>query len=99
MPIPIHLDTIHFNSISANGGNAGNGALGINNGNVTDNAHIDYNPTNTVTGADVTVHTGNHVDQDSSGGFLSGNQHNYSGPEASAVHADTTAYQSNFLAA
>jgi hypothetical protein len=97
MPIQIPSDTIHFHSISANGGNAGNGGAGVNTGNITDNAHISFNPTNTAVGSDNDVHTGNHVDQ-SAAGLLSAN-HNVSGPEASAVHADTTAYQTNFLAA
>jgi len=98
MPIHIPSDTIHFNSISTGGGNAGNGGAGVNTGNIIDNAHIDFNPSNTAYGADVHVTTGNHVDQDAHGGLASGN-HNVSGPDTSAVHADTTAYQTNFLAA
>jgi hypothetical protein len=98
MPIHIPSDTIHFNSISTGGNSAGNGGAGVNTGNIIDNAHISFNPTNTATGADVNVHTGNDVDQNAHSGFASGN-HSVIGPDTSAVHADTTAYQTNFLAA
>ena len=118
MPIHVPSDTIHFHSISTGGNSAGNGGAGVNNGNITDNAHIDFNPTNFATGADVSVHTGDHVSQTASwdagnasatadkhstanGGDANsnGDQHNYSGHDTSSVSADTTAYQSNFLAA
>ena len=118
MSIHIPSDTIHFNSISTGGNSAGNGGAGVNTGSITDNAHIDFQPTNYASGADVHVNTGDHVDQTASwdagganayadkhstanGGWAesNGDQHNYSGHDTSNVSADTTAYQSNFLAA
>jgi hypothetical protein len=118
MPLHIPTDTIHFNTISTGGNSAGNGAPGVNYGNITDNAHIDFQPTNTAYGSDVHVNTGDdvyqkaswdagsanaHADKYSSavGGSANsnGDQHNYSGHDTSTVSADTTAYQSNFLAA
>jgi hypothetical protein len=90
-------DTIAFNSISTGGNSAGNGGAGVNTGNITDNAHIDFNPTNNATGADVNVNTGDHVNQTAD--WASGGQSTSSGHDASSVHADTTAYQTNFLAA
>jgi hypothetical protein len=63
MPIHIPTDIIHlYNSpISTGGNSAGNGAPGINNGAITDNAHIDFHPTATATAGDVHTDTGNHV--------------------------------------
>jgi len=108
----IPSDTIAFKSISTGGNSAGNGGDGINKGNITDNAHIDFNPTNKAYGSDVHVDTGDHVSQTASwdAGSASahkghadansnGDQHNYSGHDTSHVSADTTAYQSNWLAA
>ncbi len=118
MSVHIPSDTVHFNSISTGGNSAGNGGDGINTGNITNNAHIDFNPTNNAYGSDVSVNTGDHVYQKAdwdagganahadkyshaNGGIAesNGSQHNYSGYDTSNVHADTTAYQSNFLAA
>ena len=118
MSVHIPSDTIHFHSISTGGNSAGNGGPGINYGNVTDNAHIDFKPTNYAYGSDVSVKTGDHVDQKAywdagganayadkhstaNGGSAesNGDQHNYSGHDTSNVSADTTAYQSNWLAA
>jgi hypothetical protein len=118
MTVHIPSDTVHFNSISTGGNNAGNGGTGINYGNITDNAHIDFNPTNKAYGSDVHVNTGDDVYQKASwdagsasahadkystavGGSAdsNGDQHNYSGHDTSTVSADTTAYQSNWLAA
>jgi len=95
MPIHIPSDTIHFNSISTGGNSAGNGGAGVYTGNITDDAHIDFNPTNHASGADVNVHTGDHVTQNAHGGIADSSN----GPDTSTVHADTTAYQTNFLAA
>ena len=118
MPIHIPSDTIHFDSISTGGNSAGNGGAGVNTGNITDNAHIDFQPTNYAYGSDVSVKTGDHVSQkaywDAGGANAdaekyskayggtaesNGDQHNYSGHDTSNVSADTTAYQSNWLAA
>lgn len=118
MSVHIPSDTIHFNSISTGGNSAGNGGAGVNNGNITDNAHIDFQPTNKAYGSDVSVNTGDHVSQkaywDAGGANANadnyskaysgnaesnGDQHNYSGHDTSYVSADTTAYQSNWLAA
>ena len=63
MPIHIASDTIHFNTISTGGNSAGNGGAGVNTGNITDNAHIDFNPTNKAYGSDNTVNTGDQVHQ------------------------------------
>ena len=114
----IPSDVIAFKSISTGGNSAGNGGDGINKGNITDNAHIDFNPTNKAYGSDVSVNTGDHVSQKAYwdagnasadadkhskayGGDANsnGDQHNYSGHDTSHVSADTTAYQSNWLAA
>jgi hypothetical protein len=114
----IPTDTIAFKSISTGGNSAGNGGDGINKGNITDNAHIDFNPTNKAYGSDVYVNTGDHVSQkaywDAGGANAdaekyskayggdansNGDQHNYSGHDTSTVHADTNAYQDNWLAA
>jgi hypothetical protein len=118
MSVHIPSDTIHFHSISTGGNSAGNGGAGVNTGNITDNAHIDFNPTNKAYGSDVSVNTGDHVSQkaywDAGGANATadqhstanggdadsnGSQHNYSGHDTSNVSADTTAYQSNWLAA
>jgi hypothetical protein len=114
----IPTDTIAFKSISTGGNSAGNGGDGINKGDITNNAHIDFNPTNKAYGSDVSVNTGDHVSQkaywDAGGANASadkyskayggsaesnGDQSNYSGHDTSSVHADTSAYQSNWLAA
>lgn len=118
MSVHIPSDTVQFHSISTGGNSAGNGGDGINTGNITNNAHIDFNPTNKAYGSDVSVNTGDHVYQkadwdagnanahadkysSANGGNAesNGDQHNYSGHDTSNVSADTTAYQSNFLAA
>ena len=95
MSVHIPSDTIHFNSISTGGNSAGNGGAGVNVGNITDNAHIDFKPSNYASGADVDVHNGDHITQNTHGGTADSSH----GPDTSMVHADTTAYQSNFLAA
>lgn len=114
----IPSDTIAFKAISTGGNSAGNGGSGVNTGNITDNAHIDFSPTNKAYGSDVSVNTGDQVHQKAywdagganayadkystaNGGNAesNGDQHNYSGHDTSNVSADTTAYQTNFLAA
>jgi hypothetical protein len=114
----IPSDTIAFKSISTGGNSAGDGGNGVNKGNITDNAHLDFSPTNKAYGSDVSVNTGDHVSQkaywdagnanaqadkysSAHGGNAesNGDQHNYSGHDTSTVSADTTAYQSNWLAA
>lgn len=104
----IPSDTIAFKSISTGGNSAGNGGDGISKGNISNSPHIDFNPTNKAYGSDVHVNTGDHVSQkaDWDAGSAhhgsansNGDQHNDSGHDTSAVSADTTAYQTNFLAA
>ncbi|HWZ39378.1 MAG TPA: hypothetical protein VNY08_13860 [Bradyrhizobium sp.] len=114
----IPTDTIAFKSISTGGNSAGNGGDGINKGDITNNAHINFEPSSKAYGSDVSVNTGDHVYQkaywDAGGANATaekyakayggeaesnGDQHNYSGYDTSNVHADTTSYQSNFLAA
>lgn len=93
MPIHIPSDTIHFNSISTGGNSAGNGGAGVSTGNISASASIAFNPLNTANGADVNVNTGDHLHQTANGAISN------SSAEASTVHTDTTAYQTNFLAA
>lgn len=114
----IPSDTIAFKAISTGGNSAGNGGDGVSTGNITNNAHINFDPTNKAYGSDVHVNTGDYVHQNASwdagtanatanyhstanGGNAesNGDQHNYSGHDTSTVQADTTAYQTNFLAA
>jgi hypothetical protein len=114
----IPSDTIAFKSISTGGNSAGNGGDGINKGDIINNAHLDFNPTNKAYGSDVYVNNGDHVSQKAYwdagnasadadkyskayGGDANsnGSQHNYSGHDTSTVHADTNAYQDNWLAA
>jgi hypothetical protein len=114
----IPSDTIAFKTISTGGNSAGNGGDGINTGNINNNAHLTFDPSNKAYGSDVTVNTGDQVHQkaywdagnanatadkfsSAHGGNAesNGSQHNYSGHDTSTVHADTTAYQTNFLAA
>ena len=118
IPHSMPSDTISFKSISTGGNSAGDGGNGVNKGNITDNAHLDFSPTNKAYGSDVSVNTGDHVSQkaywDAGGANASadkyskayggsaesnGDQSNYSGHDTSSVHADTSAYQSNWLAA
>jgi hypothetical protein len=55
-------DSIHFKSIDANA-SAGNGGDGTFKGYVVNNPVLDFQPSQHVYGADVTVKTGDHVDQ------------------------------------
>ena len=85
---------------------------------ITSKPSISFDPSNKAYGADVSVNTGDHVQQkaywDAGGAnakadeyskayggkaYLNGDQSNYSGYDTSKVHADTTAYQTNFLLA
>src|SRR6185312_6606892 len=91
MPIHIPTDVIHFDSISTGGNSAGNGGAGVSTGNISASASIAFNPLNTANGAD--VNTGDHLHQTANGAISN------SSAEASTVHTDTTAYQTNFLAA
>jgi hypothetical protein len=114
----IPSDSIEFKSISTGGNSAGNGGDGVNKGDITNNAHINFEPSNKAEGSDVSVHTGDQVYQkaywDAGGANAdaekyakahggeaesNGSQHNYSGHDTSDVDANTTAYQSNWLAA
>ena len=111
-------DTIALKNISTGGQSAGDGGSGYNYGNIISKPNISFDPTNKASGADVSVKTGDHVQQkaywdagganakandysNAYGGTAksNGDQSNESGYDTSKVHADTTAYQSNFLAA
>jgi hypothetical protein len=63
IPHSMPSDTISFKSISTGGNSAGDGGNGVNKGNITDNAHLDFSPTNKAYGSDVSVNTGDHVSQ------------------------------------
>ena len=111
-------DTVALKEISTGGQYAGNGGSGYNYGDITSKPSISFDPSNKAYGADVSVNTGDHVQQkaywDAGGAnakadeyskayggkaYSNGDQSNYSGYDTSKVHADTTAYQSNFLIA
>src|SRR5258708_13455240 len=111
-------DTVTLKEISTGGNSAGNGGSGYNYGDITSKPSISFDPSNKAYGADVSVNTGDHVQQkaywDAGGAnakadeyskayggkaYSNGDQSNYSGYDTSKVHADTTAYQTNFLAA
>jgi hypothetical protein len=59
-------DTIKIHEIETGFANAGNGGNGTNNGAITDNAKLDFQPYNTAYGSDVHVNTGDHVHQTAS---------------------------------
>ena len=111
-------DTVTLKEISTGDQYAGNGGSGYNKGDITSKPSISFDPSNKAYGADVSVNTGDHVQQkaywDAGGAnakadeyskayggkaYSNGDQSNYSGYDTSKVHADTTAYQTNFLAA
>ena len=94
MPIHIPSDTIHFDSISTGGNNAGNGGPGVNSGYINTNAHIDFNPVNYATGSDVSANAGDHVSS-----YHGPADSNHVGADTAAASASTTAYQADFVAA
>jgi hypothetical protein len=59
-------DTIHIHEITTGSANVGNGGNGTNNGAITDNAKIIFEPYNNADGANVHVNTGDHVHQSAS---------------------------------
>ena len=59
--IPTDLSHLYNSPISTGGHSAGTGAPGTNSGAITNNAHIDFQPTATATAGDVHTDTGNHV--------------------------------------
>jgi hypothetical protein len=65
-------DSIVFKSISTGGQSAGNGGDGYFSGSISNQPTIKFDPSNTASGADVKVTTGDHVNQkaywDASGG-------------------------------
>jgi hypothetical protein len=67
MPIAkpsIHVsDSIHFKSIDTGGNSAGNGGDGSFKGYVVNAPTLSFDPSNKAYGADVSVKTGDHVDQ------------------------------------
>jgi hypothetical protein len=61
--LPHISDTIAFKSISTGGQSAGNGGDGYFTGSISNQPTIKFDPTNTASGADVKVTTGDHVSQ------------------------------------
>lgn len=61
MAIPTMSDTIHLDDAHAGNANAGNGGDGYNDGNINYNPTAYVANTQSVTGADVDVHNGDHV--------------------------------------
>jgi hypothetical protein len=59
-------DTISSHDIATGSANAGNGGNGTNNGAITNNSNLTFDPSNKAYGADVSVHTGDHVHQTAS---------------------------------
>ncbi len=63
----IHVsDSIHLKSIDTGGNSAGNGGDGIFKGYIVNTPTLNFDPSNTATGASVHVNTGDHVDQTAS---------------------------------
>lgn len=60
------IDTIHIHEIATGAASAGNGGNGTNNGAITDNAQLNFDPYNYASGASVNVNTGDHVHQSAS---------------------------------
>ena len=56
-------DTIALKNISTGGQSAGDGGSGYNYGNIISKPNISFDPTNKASGADVSVKTGDHVQQ------------------------------------
>jgi hypothetical protein len=60
----IHVsDSIEFKSINTGGDSAGNGGDGYFSGKISNQPTLNFDPSNTATGASVHVNTGDHVDQ------------------------------------
>jgi hypothetical protein len=89
-------DVIAFKEIETGGQKVGNGGNGYNSGDISNAPKIDFQPYNKAYGADVTVNTGDHVDQ-TAGKYSS--QSSDSGYDSSKVSADTTATQTNSVSA
>jgi hypothetical protein len=56
-------DTVTLKDISTGGNSAGNGGSGYNYGDITSKPSISFDPSNKAYGADVSVNTGDHVQQ------------------------------------
>jgi hypothetical protein len=56
-------DTIHIHEVTTGNASAGNGGNGTNNGTITNNPNINFDPYNKAYGAHVDVNTGDHVHQ------------------------------------
>src|ERR1700737_5634994 len=56
-------DTVALKEISTGGQYAGNGGSGYNHGDRTNKPSISFDPSNKASGADVSVNTGDHVQQ------------------------------------
>lgn len=61
--LPHISDTISFKSISTGGQSAGNGGDGYFKGSISNQPTIKFDPSNSATGAEVKVNTGDHVSQ------------------------------------
>jgi len=61
MAIPTMSDTINLSDVHAGNANAGNGGDGYNDGSITYNPEAYVANTQTVTGADVDLHNGDHL--------------------------------------
>ena len=66
---PIPTDTIAFKSISTGGNSAGNGGDGVNKGDITNNANINFEPSNKAYGSDVIMTGGNSAGTGGDGHF------------------------------
>jgi hypothetical protein len=89
-------DVIAFKEIDTGGQKVGNGGSGYNSGDISNSSKIDFQPYNKAYGADLTVNTGDHVDQ------TTGNhsdQSSSSGYDSSTVNANTSVTQTNSLTA
>ena len=90
-------DTITLKDISTGGASAGNGGDGYNKGDITNHPTIDFNPYNQADSVGAYANTGDKA----YGGhaYSHGDQGPWSGHDTPNASADTTANQSNFLAA
>jgi hypothetical protein len=89
-------DVIAFKEIETGGQKVGNGGDGYNYGNISNSPKIDFQAYNKAYGADVSVNTGDHIDQ-TAGKYSS--QSSDSGYDSSKVSADTSVTQTNSLSA
>jgi hypothetical protein len=108
--LPHISDSIAFKSISTGGQSAGNGGDGYFKGNISNQPTIKFDPSNTATGAEVKVITGDHVSQkaywDASGGDATASKYskayggdaNSNGDQSSSSGYDTSKVYANTTA-